>query len=169
MSELSTVSPQFDKKIEELNKKVKELEQKPEFKSFSCLDFRISASEFNKAFMQFKTWEEPRVGNELLKTVQTDLNPCLVKLFSAVFTSGIYPLTWSEGYITPIFKLGNHKLPQNYRGIIICNSIGKVFNYILSNRLDKYLIENNIIHENQIGFSKKSFQKNPDLLTTFLY
>jgi len=31
-SELSTVPPKFDQKIEELNKKVKELEQKPEFK-----------------------------------------------------------------------------------------------------------------------------------------
>jgi hypothetical protein len=40
-SELSTVPPKFDKKIEALNKKVKELEQKAEFKSFSCLDFRI--------------------------------------------------------------------------------------------------------------------------------
>ena len=48
-SELSTVPPKFDKKIEELNKKVKELEQKSEFKSFSCLDFRISTSELNKA------------------------------------------------------------------------------------------------------------------------
>jgi hypothetical protein len=33
-----------------------------------------------------------------------------------------------------------------------CNSIGKVFNSILNNRLDKFLVENNIIHENQIGF-----------------
>jgi hypothetical protein len=44
------------------------------------------------------------IGNELLKTAQTYLNPCLVKLFNAVFTSGIYPQIWSEGYITPIFK-----------------------------------------------------------------
>ena len=68
----------------------------------------------------------------------------------------MYPQIWSEGYITPIFKAENPKLPQNYRGITICNSIGKVFNSILNNRLDKFLVENNIIHENQIGFSKKS-------------
>jgi hypothetical protein len=36
------------------------------------------------------------IGNELLKTAQTYLNPCLVKLFNAVFTSGIYPQIWSE-------------------------------------------------------------------------
>jgi hypothetical protein len=44
------------------------------------------------------------IGNELLKTAQTYLNPCLVKLFNAIFTSGIYPQIWSEGYITPTFK-----------------------------------------------------------------
>ena len=44
-----------------------------------------------------------RIGNELLKTAQTYLNPCLVKLFNAVFTSGIYPQIWSEGYITGFF------------------------------------------------------------------
>jgi hypothetical protein len=87
------------------------------------------------------------------KTAQTYLNPCLVKLFNAVFTSGIYPQIWSEGYITTIFKEENPKLPQNYRGITICNSIGKVFNSILNNRLEHFLIDNNIFHENQIGFS----------------
>ena len=51
--------------------------------------------------------------------------------------------------------LTKHRLSY-YRGITICNSIGKVFNSILNNRLDKCLVENNIIHENQIGFSKKS-------------
>jgi hypothetical protein len=34
------------------------------------------------------------IGNELLKTAQTYLNPCLVKLFNAVFTSGMYPQIW---------------------------------------------------------------------------
>jgi hypothetical protein len=46
--------------------------------------------------------------------------------YIAVFTSGMYPQICSEGYITPIFKAENPKLPQNYRGITICNSIGKV-------------------------------------------
>jgi hypothetical protein len=39
------------------------------------------------------------IGNELLKTAQAYLNSCLVKLFNAVFTSGIYPQIWSKGYI----------------------------------------------------------------------
>ena len=74
--------------------------------------------------------------------------------------AGIYPDKWSEGYITPIFKSDNPKLPQNYRGVTITNSIGKLFNIILNNRLDKFLIDHGIIHESQIGFSKKSRTSN---------
>lgn len=38
----------------------------------------------------------------------------------------------------------------------INNSIGKLFNIVLCNRLDKFLSNHNVIHETQIGFSKKS-------------
>lgn len=84
------------------------------------------------------------------------MNPCLLKLFNAVFRSGHYPNIWSESFICPLFKSGDKKNPENYRGIAINSSIGKVFNIILCNRLDKLLLENKIIHENQIAFSKKA-------------
>jgi hypothetical protein len=51
------------------------------------------------------------IGNELLKTAQTYLNPCLVKLFNAVFTSGMYPQIWSEnlgGTVDNSEKYANH-------------------------------------------------------------
>jgi hypothetical protein len=46
--------------------------------------------------------------------------------------------------------------PNNYRGITITGRIGKVFNRVLSLRLDKFLQDHNIIHESQIGFTKKA-------------
>jgi hypothetical protein len=45
--------------------------------------------------------------------------------------------------------------PNNYRGITITGGIGKVFNRVLSLRLDKFLQDHNIIHKSQIGFTKK--------------
>ena len=47
-------------------------------------------------------------------------------------------------------------MPENYRGIAINLCIGKLFNTVLNNRLDKYLIDNNLINKCQIGFSKKA-------------
>ena len=46
--------------------------------------------------------------------------------------------------------------PNNYRGITITGGIGKVFNRVLSLRLDKFLQDHNIIHKSQIGFTKKA-------------
>jgi hypothetical protein len=36
--------------------------------------------------------------------------------------------------------------PNNYRGITITSSVGKVFNSILNKRLDSFLKQNNIRH-----------------------
>lgn len=74
------------------------------------------------------------ITNEMLKAAQIYLNPLFLKLFyNAIFIAGIYPEKWSEGYITPIFKSDNSRLPQNYRGITITCCIGKLFNIILNN------------------------------------
>ena len=36
------------------------------------------------------------------------------------------------------------------------NCFGRILNIIINNRLDSFLLENNLIHESQIGFSKKA-------------
>jgi hypothetical protein len=59
-----------------------------------------------------------------------------------------------EHYIKPIFKGGCFNDPSNYRGIALSSCFGKNFSKILSNRLDKFLIENDIICNEQIGFKK---------------
>jgi hypothetical protein len=58
-----------------------------------------------------------------------------------------------------IIKQGTYSYatdPNNYRGITITGAIGKVFNRVLSLRLDTFLQDHNIIHESQIGFTKKA-------------
>ena len=146
-------------RIDEIIKKINDMKNDPNFSSFSNLDFRITTSELSKALNKLKKSKSPgldTITNEMLKAAQIYLNPLFLKLFNAIFIAGIYPEKWSEGYITPIFKSDNSRLPQNYRRITITSCIGKLFNIILNNRLDKFLLEHNIIHETQIGFSKNS-------------
>ena len=38
----------------------------------------------------------------------------------------------------------------------VSNCFGRILNIILNNRLDSFLLENSLIHESQIGFSKKA-------------
>ena len=70
--------------------------------------------------------------------------------------SGQYPAQWADGYITPLHKSNDSSDPTNYRGISITSAIGKVFNTVLNNRLDSFLIERNIIDSCQIGFTKNA-------------
>ena len=46
--------------------------------------------------------------------------------------------------------------PNNYRGITVTSAIGKVFNSVLNTRLDQFLQKNKIIHDCQLGFTKKA-------------
>ena len=58
------------------------------------------------------------------------------------------------GYITPIHKSGSTCDPSNYRGITIGDTVGKIVNQILNNRLTSFLIDKDIIRREQIEFVK---------------
>ena len=90
----------------------------------------------------------------MLKCELTELMQPLTKFFNKIFTMGIYPTQWYEGYICPIFKKGIKDDPSNYRGITVNSCIGKLFTKILNNRLEKFLDKRGIIRNEQIGFSK---------------
>ena len=63
------------------------------------------------------------------------LLPYLYKLFNVLFNKGYFPKKWSEGYIVPIHKKGNTNDADNYRGMMLLSTLGKLFTSILNNRL----------------------------------
>ena len=97
-----------------------------------------------------------RIKNEMLKYSQHILTPLLIRLFNGILQTGIYPSSWSNSYIIPIHKSDDPTLPANYRGIAISSSLAKLFNTILNNRLNEFIISNSVINEVQIGFRKGS-------------
>ena len=54
--------------------------------------------------------------------------------------------------ITPIHKKGSLANPENYRGISLLSCLGKFFTALLNKRLSKFVKDNNILSENQLGF-----------------
>ena len=80
------------------------------------------------------------------------LDKVMHKLFNLVLANAKFPESWSLGDIVPLFKSGDNTDPNNYRGITISSSLGKLFTNILNTRLSKFLDVNNIINEVQIGF-----------------
>ena len=80
------------------------------------------------------------------------LNTALYKLFNLILHSGFFPKSWREGIITPIYISGNKHDPANYRGICINSCLGKLFTSVLNTRLQNHLLDQNILHQAQIGF-----------------
>ena len=88
----------------------------------------------------------------MIKQGHNALLPSLKNIFNACLSHGLYHGSWGEGYITGLHKVEDINNPNNSRGITITSAIGKLFNSILNKRLDKYLADNNIINDCQIGF-----------------
>ena len=94
------------------------------------LDFPISAKEVTEATKKLKKGKSSgsdSILNEMLKYGNFVLQPCLVKLFNIILSSGIYPTEWIQGLIFPIYQTGDPLNPSNYRGIAITRCLSKVF------------------------------------------
>lgn len=65
----------------------------------------------------------------MIKASQNSLIPIYKKLFNLILISGIFPDNWCQGLITPIFKSGEKKDPNNYRGICVSSCLGKLFHF----------------------------------------
>ena len=126
---------------------------------FNELDFHITDAEISSAINKLKCNKSPgldNVTNNMLKCSQSFLTNSLLKIFNACLMFGIYPEPWAEGYIKKLFKSCNVDDPNNYRGLTLTSSVGKLFSSILNSRLDKFLEKYNLIDDCQIGFTKKA-------------
>ena len=125
---------------------------------FNETDFIINEREVVYGIKMLKCKKAPgfdMIRNEMLKYSQHALVPHIVKLFNCIFRLGIYPTSWCYSYITPIFKGGDPNLPTNYRGIAVNSCVGKHFNTVINNRLNKFILLKTLISDCQIGFNRK--------------
>lgn len=60
----------------------------------------------------------------------------IATLFNLILSSASYPISWSRAKLFMLFKRGNRKDPNNYRGISVIDSIAKLFDMVLCNRLE---------------------------------
>ena len=104
----------------------------------------------------------------MIKHSQTVLLKSLQKKFNFCLSSGIYPNSWANGYITAIHKGNDPTDPNNYRGITITGAIGKVFNRVLSLRLDKFFRITILYINHKLVLQKKPEQQIICLLLTVL-
>lgn len=74
----------------------------------------------------------------------------LSQLFNVAFKSATFPDDWKSSYLVPVPKKGRRNLINNYRGIALQSIIPKLFDQILTKKIQACIM--NIIPPQQHGF-----------------
>jgi len=90
----------------------------------------IKSAKINKAYIG--------VDSGFLKILPMSWISCIVYILNRVFL-GLYPDTWCLSKFVILFKKGCKILCENYRGICITDTLGKLYDTVLFNRLKLWI------------------------------
>ena len=87
---------------------------------------------------------------ELLKCCEADLLEYIHDLFVAVWEEGKVPEEWRDALLVPVPKKGDLTQCDNWRGISLLNTMGKLFGKVLQRRLQE--MAEGVLSDSQCGF-----------------
>jgi Reverse transcriptase (RNA-dependent DNA polymerase) len=93
-----------------------------------------------------------KITSEMLKNMGEKAAKLLLQLYNTAWRQEIIPSDWEVALILPIFKKGDSKQCNNYRGISLLCTPMKVFEKILDAKLRRKI--EYTLHEAQSGFRK---------------
>lgn len=96
------------------------------------------------------------ISAKLLKMNSDILAPKLAKILNSYLVIGVFPNELKCARVVPIFKSGDPTQCSNYRPISLLNSIAKIYEMLIFDRLQNFIKRKNIINKNQFGFQTKS-------------
>jgi len=89
---------------------------------------------------------------KIIKNNRDGLSKIISHIVDSSFTEGIFPDALKIAKVIPVYKNGDDKAISNYRPISILPIFSKIFEKLMCVRLNKYLLDNLILHPNQFGF-----------------
>lgn len=122
---------------------------------FEEINSEITMQEVLAAIKQLKSGRSSGPDlllNEFFVHGERVLAPILLSLFNKCFSISYFPEVWSDGYIVPLHKKGSINNYENYRGITLLSTLGKLFTRVLNNRLKDWAENYNVYIEAQAGF-----------------
>ena len=90
----------------------------------------------------------------MLKELANELCKPLEIIFSKSLSEGKLPDDWKKADITAIHKKGDKHAPENYRPISLTPICSKILEKIIRDKMEVYLISNNLLSGKQFGFMK---------------
>uniref|UniRef100_A0A0K8TJ15 Reverse transcriptase domain-containing protein n=1 Tax=Lygus hesperus TaxID=30085 RepID=A0A0K8TJ15_LYGHE len=121
------------------------------------MDEPISLDELKRAISSFKNGKAAGVDG-IICEIYKNLPDCwlmkIVELFNHILESCSVPPALAKIRTFLLHKKGDERDPKNYRGISLLNTILKIFNQILLNRIQRYVDEEALLPESQNGFRR---------------
>ena len=91
---------------------------------------------------------------KLLKEIVEQISTPLAKVFNVSLDKGIVPSEWKEANITPLFKKGSRKKPENYRPVSLTSVVCKLLETLIRDHMVEFLVKHKLINTSQHGFLK---------------
>ena len=91
---------------------------------------------------------------EFIKCCKHSLLPDLHHMFNFILEKREFPKSWAEGLKSAVYKSGIRNNPNNYRGITILGIFAKIFEILVSNRLQFINEAFDKVDRNNGGFLK---------------
>ena len=93
------------------------------------------------------------IPQKLLREIVEQISTPLAKLFNLSLEEGILPSEWKEANITPLFKKGSRKKPNNYRPVSLTSVVCKLLEKLIRDHMVEFLLKH-ILIKSQHGFLK---------------
>ena len=104
------------------------------------------------------------ISADVVKRVSDQIFLILKHIFKISLAKAVLPDKGKIARVTPTFKKGNNTLVTNYRLISVLPCFSKLLEQIMYNRLYKFLVENNILYQKQLGFQNTHSTDNAIIL-----
>ncbi len=109
------------------------------------------------------------IPNEILKVITPEIAEDLAQATSTLLEQGNIPISFKESITATIKKerKGDYTLPSSYRPVALENTLAKVIEKVMANRISDAAEEHNLLPWNQMGGRRKrSTLSALDLLTS---
>lgn len=88
----------------------------------------------------------------LIKENINVFTPILYDIFVKSIDEGVLPIEFKTAVVVPVFKSGSAKEVLSYRPISVINTIAKIFESLIKDKLLKYFLDRSLFSDRQFGF-----------------